>query len=196
MKATELLEAQHRKVEQLFKRIESGRSDKKATVRELADALGAHMMIEEEIFYPAVKKVKEDLVMESYEEHDVARYALRNLLGTSVSDERFDARVTALKELIEHHVKEEEEDLFPKVRKAMADETQSALGKEMKDAFGGYVDRGFVKLWGSSPTAHAKPSPSPRPTAATKAFEEQTAKPKRSTKRTSAKTNSRATHAH
>ena len=150
MKATELLKTQHRKVEALFKRIEAGRSDSEALVKELAARLGAHMVIEETIFYPAIKGIKEGLVLESYEEPDVPPFAIRNLLATRQSAESFAARVTTLKELIDHYVEEEEEKLFPKVEKRLAAENLEELGAKMKAAFEALVPKGFVGLYGKS----------------------------------------------
>lgn len=142
MKATELLEKQHRKVEGLFEKIESGKGDKRALVQELAQNLVAHMVIEQEIFYPAVKQVKEDLVLESFEEHAIARFALVRLVKTEADDVSFSARVTALKEIIEHHVEEEEEELFPQVEKAMGDRLL-ALGERMKARFEEALEEGY-----------------------------------------------------
>ena len=143
MKATALLEKQHRKVEALFKKLSSGKGDLGAVAVELANDLAAHMVIEQEIFYPKAKAVKKDLVLESYEEHAIARFALERLLATKPEDESFQARVTALKELIEHHVEEEEEDLFPKVNKALAAELE-AMGKQMKARFDEVVEEGYA----------------------------------------------------
>jgi hemerythrin superfamily protein len=84
---------------------------------ELANDLAAHMAIEQQLFYPTVHSIKADLVNESYEEHSVAELALKRLLRTSPQDPLFKARVTVLKELIEHQVEEEEEDLFPPSRR-------------------------------------------------------------------------------
>lgn len=148
MKATTLLIRQHRKVEGIFKKLESGKGDARALLRELADDLAAHMAIEQEIFYPAVRslKLKEDLVAESFEEHAVAELALKRLLATSPSASSFKAKVVTLKELIEHHVEEEEEELFPAVEKKMRDDALDELGKEMKTAFETAVERGFDSL--------------------------------------------------
>jgi len=143
MKATSLLEKQHRKVESTFKKLEGPKPDAAALLHELANDLVAHMAIEQKIFYPVVRSVKEDLVLESYEEHAVAELALKRLLATDPGDATFKAKVTTLKELIEHHVKEEEEDLFPKVEKALGDEQLEALGKEMKAAFEQAREEGF-----------------------------------------------------
>jgi hemerythrin superfamily protein len=143
MKATELLESQHRKVEALFKKLSSGRSDPAPVLEELANSLAAHMAIEQDIFYPAIKEVDSDLVNESYEEHSIAEVALKRLLATDAEDEAFQARVTALKELIEHHVKEEEEELFPEVEKALGEDTLKQLGKVMKPKFDEVFSAGF-----------------------------------------------------
>jgi hemerythrin superfamily protein len=143
MNATSLLKSQHRKVEALFKKLKGGRSEPAPVLEELANSLAAHMAIEQEIFYPAVKEVDSDLVNESYEEHSIAEVALKRLLATDREDEAFDARVTALKELIEHHVKEEEEELFPEVEKALGEDTLKQLGKVMKPKFDEIFSAGF-----------------------------------------------------
>jgi hemerythrin-like domain-containing protein len=146
MKATSLLEKQHRKVEGIFKKLEAGKEDPKPLLQELADDLAAHMAIEQDLFYPAVKSVDEDVIGEAFEEHAVAEIALRRLLATDPSDESFQAKVTTLKELIEHHVEEEEEELFPKVEKALDKEALSILGDEMKAAFEAALAEGHEAL--------------------------------------------------
>jgi len=136
------LKKQHRVVEGVFAKLEAGKGDLKGSVVDLANNLAAHMVIEQEIFYPAVKKVKEDLVLESYEEHAIARFALSRLIKTEPSHESFAARVTALKELIEHHVEEEESELFPKVEKALGD-TLGELGETMEARFAEALEEGY-----------------------------------------------------
>lgn len=143
MKATALLESQHRKVEALFKKLEGGRADPAPLLEELANNLAAHMAIEQDIFYPAIKELDEDVVNEAYEEHSIAEVALKRLLATDPGDEAFQARVTTLKELIEHHVEEEEKELFPEVEKTLEDETLSKLGKAMKTRFDEVYEAGF-----------------------------------------------------
>lgn len=143
MKATSLLESQHRKVEALFKKLENGRSEPEPLLTDLANSLAAHMAIEQEIFYPAVKEVDEDMVQESYEEHSLAEVALKRLLATDPEDEAFHARVVALKELVQHHVEEEENELFPEVEKNAETEVLSQLGKQMKARFDEVYAAGF-----------------------------------------------------
>jgi hemerythrin-like domain-containing protein len=140
---TVLLEKQHRKVEALFKKLTNGRSPAAPLLEELADDLAAHMAIEQEIYYPVAKRVKEDLVLESFEEHSLAELGLKRLLGTDSKDEAFAARVTACKELIEHHVEEEEEDLFPAVDRKVGGEELAAMAKQLKARFAEVKAAGF-----------------------------------------------------
>lgn len=146
MKATSLLEKQHRKVESLFKQLESGKSEPAPLLAELANELVAHMAIEQESFYPAVRQVKEDLILESYEEHAIAELALKRLLSTDPEDISFKARVTTLKELIQHHVEEEEEELFPKVEKAIDEKRLTELGNELEAEFEQRLAEGYEAL--------------------------------------------------
>lgn len=147
MKATELLKQQHDEVEAIFKKLEKGEGNAEAHLKKLADSLAGHMVIEQELFYPAVMKVKEDLVREGYEEHAVARFALKRLMKTDPNDENFKAKVTTLKEIIEHHVDEEEEDLFPKAEKLLGESSESLCG-EMKTLFDKTVKIGFAETVG------------------------------------------------
>jgi hemerythrin superfamily protein len=143
MKATQLLRSQHRDAKKLLVALEKGESASQATVEKLVKALGAHMVIEQEIFYPAVKSLKPDLVLEAFEEHAGAQTMMERLLKTEPGDESFTARVTTLKEMIQHHVDEEEEDLFPKVEKQMETAELDALGEQMKSRFDEVEAKGF-----------------------------------------------------
>jgi hemerythrin superfamily protein len=133
--ATALLKTQHRKVETLLKKLENGRSEAEPLLEELARDLPAHMQIEQELFYPAVREIDEDMVLESFEEHSVAEIALKRLLATPSDDPTFKAKATTLKELILHHVEEEEGELFPKVDKKLSTEQNQELGRRMKEMF-------------------------------------------------------------
>jgi hypothetical protein len=108
MLATKLLRQQHRHVESVFKQLGKDGTQKAPLLKDLSDSLAAHMAIEQDIFYPAIMSIDPDLVHESYEEHSLAEVALKRLLATDPADESFQARVTATKELIQHHVEEEE----------------------------------------------------------------------------------------
>ena len=134
MSAIDLLESQHREVEKLFKQFEKATSgEKKMRVfEEIADKLAIHAAIEEHHFYPAVKaKRTEDILLEAVEEHLTIKRTLADLLKLDVGDQTFDAKVKVLKEEVEHHVGEEEKDLFPKVRKILSADDLDALEQQM-----------------------------------------------------------------
>ena len=123
--ALALLKEDHRKVEKLFKDYESAKGEgrKEKLARQISLELTIHTTIEEEIFYPACKgKIDEDLLKEAYVEHDAAKLLMAEIeAGNGQSDDFFDAKVQVLGEQIDHHVKEEEDELFPEVRKADID---------------------------------------------------------------------------
>jgi len=134
--AIALLKEDHRTVEKLFKDFESAKGDgrKEALAQQICLELSVHAAIEEEIFYPACEgKVEEDLLKESYVEHDAAKVLIAEITaGQGADDEFFDAKVKVLQEEIEHHVEEEEkrlEGLFAQARKADLD--LDALGKQL-----------------------------------------------------------------
>ena len=125
--AIALLKADHRAVEALFEQFESASGDgkKRKIALQICLALTVHAKIEEEIFYPACEgKVDEDLLKESYVEHDGAKVLIAEIMNGGPSDEFYDAKVKVLQEEIEHHVEEEEkrlEGLFAQARKADLD---------------------------------------------------------------------------
>ena len=133
--AIALLKADHRTVEDLFEKFEkaSGDGRKQKLAEEICLELSVHAQIEEEIFYPACEgKVEEDLLKESYVEHDGAKVLIAEIIKGGPSDEFYDAKVKVLQEEIEHHVQEEEkrlEGLFAQARKAELD--MDALGQEL-----------------------------------------------------------------
>jgi hemerythrin superfamily protein len=137
MNAIDLLEQQHREVEKLFKLIEDEEDgERKAELAaELADTLAAHATIEEQIFYPRTLSARtEDILREAVEEHLSAKRVLADILESRPSDEQFDAKIKVLKEQIEHHVEEEEEELFPAVKKLMKHQLEE-MGAEMEAMF-------------------------------------------------------------
>jgi hemerythrin superfamily protein len=131
--ALALLKEDHRKVEKLFKDYESAKGEgrKEKLARQISLELTIHTMIEEEIFYPACNgKIDEDMLKEAYVEHDAAKLLMAEIeAGSGESDDFFDAKVQVLGEQIDHHVKEEEDELFPEVRKADID--TKALGEQL-----------------------------------------------------------------
>jgi iron-sulfur cluster repair protein YtfE (RIC family) len=136
MDPIQLLKKQHREVEALFTKIaKTGSAEqRRALLDELASTLKLHMTIEEAIFYPAVQelptKKAEEMALEAYEEHAVVKLVLAELPGVDPEDERFDAKMTVLSELIEHHVEEEEDEMF-KTAKTLGTAELNALGDRM-----------------------------------------------------------------
>lgn len=143
MNAIELLKMQHQQVKEALEKMSEGEIDEDE-VRLLADELVAHMVIEEHIFYPRIQQLKKDLVSESFEEHAVARFELARAMVSRGEDQK--TRLTVLKELIEHHVKEEEEEMFPKVQSAIPAEELERLGVRMEAMFDKAVEAGIEKL--------------------------------------------------
>jgi hemerythrin superfamily protein len=134
MDAVALLKADHRKVEDLFEKFESARSNKQKIAEQICMELMIHAQIEEEIFYPACTGKVEDaeLVQEAYVEHDSAKVLIAEILAGSPDDEFYDAKVKVLSEMIKHHVKEEEkraEGLFAEAKDAGLD--MDALGEQL-----------------------------------------------------------------
>lgn len=143
MNAIELLKMHHKQTKEALEKMSEGEIDKDE-VRLLADELVAHMVIEEHVFYPRIQQLKKDLVQESFEEHAVARFELARAMVSRGEDRK--TRLTVLKELIEHHVKEEEEELFPKVQKALSEQELENLGERMEAMFDKAVEAGIEKL--------------------------------------------------
>lgn len=110
--AIELLKQDHRKVEKLFEQFENedDNEEKRDIVRRICSELIIHTLLEEQIFYPACREggVEDDTMDEAQVEHDTAKMMINDLLDGSPSDEYWEAKVTVLRELIRHHVAEEE----------------------------------------------------------------------------------------
>ena len=125
--AIALLKADHRKVEELFEKFEKARnaSAKQKLCHEICTELKIHTMIEEEIFYPALRgKIEDDTLDEAYVEHDGAKVLVNDLENASPDDNFYDAKVTVLSEEVKHHVREEEtakEGMFAQARAAGVD---------------------------------------------------------------------------
>lgn len=146
MSATQLLEQQHRDVEVLFSELEQQAGDPEGSLRvlaELANSLAAHMTIEQELLYPHVENLAHDQIFESYEEHALAEIALKRLLASDPRTEAFKARIAALKELIAHHVEEEESELFPVLKEQLGEEQLQSLGERMRERFEEVVAGGY-----------------------------------------------------
>jgi hemerythrin-like domain-containing protein len=136
--AIALLIADHREASDIFEEFENLGDRAKASKKKLADkvckALVIHTMIEEEIFYPALRAAMKDKDMqdkldEAVVEHAAAKDLIRQIQEMDADEDLYDAKVKVLGEEIEHHVEEEEKEMFPKVQKSDLDLV--ALGQEM-----------------------------------------------------------------
>ena len=138
MKATDLLEQQHRDVEKLFEALEEeeGKERRSEIFEELAATLVAHDAIEREIFYPACEKAMgmTDQLGEALVEHGVVEFSLYEA-DQAQGKSDFDFKVTVLQEMVEHHVKEEEKEFFPEVEGAIEAEELETLGQRMEQRF-------------------------------------------------------------
>jgi len=135
--AVTLLMTDHKEVKKLFKSYEAlvdaetESTEKQALALQICAMLTVHATIEEEVFYPAAREglEEQDLLDEAEVEHASAKDLIAQIEGMEAGEELYDAKVKVLGEYIDHHVKEEEEELFPKVKRAKLD--LEALGGEL-----------------------------------------------------------------
>jgi hemerythrin-like domain-containing protein len=135
------LKADHKEIRRLFGAFEKAGDNAEKTkgnlVDQIIELLTVHTYIENEVMYPRVRELLPDLeddVLESYEEHHVADVLVMELYGMKPGDERFDAKTTVLIENVRHHIEEEEQDWFPKVREGLGRKTLQEIGAEMVKA--------------------------------------------------------------
>ena len=136
-----MLKDDHKAVEQLFRRFEKAGdraySEKRAIVDQIIEELSKHAAVEEQLFYPVARATvpgTDDIALESLEEHHVVKWVLSELETMDPRDERFDAKVTVLIENVRHHVEEEEDEFFPKVRDELGRNALDDLGNAMETA--------------------------------------------------------------
>jgi hemerythrin superfamily protein len=141
MDAITLLRSDHQTVEQLFKRFEKAGDRAHVAKRQIVDRiieeLSIHAAIEEQVFYPVARATvpeAADITLESLEEHHVVKWLLSELEGMDPEHERFDAKVTVLIETVRHHVEEEQDEFFPKVRNALGRNELAELGAALAEA--------------------------------------------------------------
>jgi len=142
MNAFALLKADHEKVAGILEKIDEtteravkGRDELFA---QLKAELDLHAMIEEEILYPALEETEEarEITLEAYEEHRLVKQLLAELEAEPKDTEEWTAKFSVLKENIEHHVEEEEGEMFTKARKALSKEQIETLGEQLQQAKG------------------------------------------------------------
>jgi hemerythrin-like domain-containing protein len=136
-----LLKADHKEIRRLFRSFEAAGDRavkaKAKLVSQIIELLTVHTYIENEVMYPEVRALLpelEDDVLESYEEHHVADVLCMELSGMAAGAERFDAKATVLIEVVTHHIEEEEQDWFPKVRAGLSRQQLQDLGARLEQA--------------------------------------------------------------
>ncbi len=138
MNAFELLKDDHKKVSQIFEKLEPTTERATKTREELFEKLKTeleiHAQIEEQIFYPVLKKAAETraITLEGFEEHKIFKQLLQEMDSTPVESEQWTAKLTVLKENVEHHVEEEEGEMFKSARDVLSKEQIEELGAEME----------------------------------------------------------------
>ena len=135
MNAFQLLKNDHQIVSGLFDQIESASGQAKTQLfNRLKSELDVHALIEEMIFYPALENKKEsrEITLEAYEEHKVVKDLLAELANGSSADEEWDAKLKVLRENVDHHVDEEEGELFDKANDVLSDEDLERIGEDME----------------------------------------------------------------
>jgi hypothetical protein len=138
MDAIELLEHDHKNVKKLLEEIDETEANAVEKRRELFERIRhemqVHEKIEEQIFYPALKDHPraKDIVLEGYEEHHAVDVLLDELDDVPFDDERWAPKMTVIKENIEHHIEEEEEEMFEKARSILDDSDLARLGEQME----------------------------------------------------------------
>jgi hemerythrin superfamily protein len=134
MDAIQLLKDDHKKVEKIFSEMER-KENRQKFFPELDRELSIHAEIEEKVFYPAAKEAERtrDLVLESIEEHKQIKLVLADLEQTDMTTDEWGAALKVLEEDVMHHVGEEENDLFPKVKKILSRDQLEDLGTRMEE---------------------------------------------------------------
>jgi hemerythrin-like domain-containing protein len=138
MDALSLLKEDHQKVKKLLLELDStterGVKTREELFTKVKEELQVHETIEEEIFYPALKEhpKSKELVLEAYEEHNVVDMVMREIEDVPFDDERWGAKLTVMKENVEHHIEEEETEMFKQARQVFDREELTELGQRME----------------------------------------------------------------
>jgi hemerythrin-like domain-containing protein len=138
MNALSLLEEDHKRVKKMLAELDStterGVKTREELFTKLKQELEIHEAIEEEIFYPALKEhpKAKDIVLEAYEEHNVVDMVMAEIQEVAFDDERWGAKLTVMKENLEHHIEEEEGEMFKQARQVFEREELEELGERME----------------------------------------------------------------
>lgn len=138
MDVFKLLKQDHKELKTIFKKLaktsEDSQKARDSGFEQLERELSVHAEVEEELVYPRLRQEKKlrETINEAFEEHHVAKHLLKELSETPPADERWAAKLSVLQEMIEHHVEEEEKELFPKASRALRKEESKELGKRVE----------------------------------------------------------------
>ncbi len=152
--AVDVIVSDHRHVEALFSRVETGPTLDQAVLDELIRELSIHAAIEEQVLYPAIRKQLPDgdaLAEHALDEHQQVKETLADIDGMDPSADGFDDRVTELATAVKTHVKEEEGEIFPQLRKAVTRKELVAMGEAMEKAKKGAPTRPHPKAPATPP---------------------------------------------
>jgi hemerythrin superfamily protein len=138
MNALELLKEDHQRVSQLFEQVRATQSEKqhRQLYKKIKTELETHTYIEEKVLYPTLKENEEfkDTILEAFEEHRQVKTLMREMDRLADGNERFDAKLKVMMDNVEHHVEEEEGELFPQVEEQFSTEQLEELGVELEAA--------------------------------------------------------------
>lgn len=142
MNALETLKADHRKVSELFEQVKATESEKQhqKLFNQIKAELETHTHIEETVLYPALEQYEElkDLVLEAYEEHKQVKTLIREIDRLVEGSEKLDAKLKVMGENVEHHVEEEENEMFPKVKQLLSSDELDSMGQQLDEARKGF----------------------------------------------------------
>jgi iron-sulfur cluster repair protein YtfE (RIC family) len=144
MKATDMLKKQHRQVLGMFKEVEKtdDPNERRRLLEEITEALKSHSEIEEEVFYPAIRetgaKKAEELVLQALEEHHVVDLLLAETPDVDPEAENFEAKMRVLREIVAHHIEEEEQEMF-KLASRLKDDEARDLGRRLEEQSGAHA---------------------------------------------------------
>jgi hemerythrin superfamily protein len=195
--ALELIRSDHREVDALFAKAlgdDTPSAQRRRAIAQIVEALSVHARMEEALFYPALRKAggadERDSVLEAAEEHTIVKELIAKIERSEGRDETLNAKVTVLKELVHHHVQEEEGTIFDEARRVLGKERLEQLGEQMQR----FKERAQQGEGGGARTASAKKSSAKRSTAkksAAKTPARKTASRKTAARKSSAKRKTR-----
>jgi hemerythrin superfamily protein len=140
--ATTLLTKDHREVEQLFEQIKQTKGEgRQQLIDKMASELRLHMQVEEDLVYPSLEDLDQELTEEAEAEHELSRHGLEDVLALAPDEPGFDAAIELLATGVKHHVEEEEKEAFPKLRESLGEDGLRKLGAEIEAAKGNASDK-------------------------------------------------------